>query len=397
MNKIKVIMLSCLSLKGLDDGTIIRGVDNYEEKLKFYLSKNEGIEIHMIKIGRKNKTIRKDNLIVHSLKKEPKLPIFSFILILLKMKRKIIEINPDILHIFSTGCIYGALALLFQKKYASMITAYGIIEKESKYYRADYTKDFLRYMTHLALTIPRKIYERLLLARIENIIVDSKSIKELVSSWTNSKIYVIAAGVEYDKVKKSNNNNSNTNMSNEKVDIFFVNNLQEIKGADVLIKSVLLVKDSFTDINVYIAGIGPQKKKLKKLVKELNLEKNVKFLGFVSNKEKYYYYSVCKIVVIPSRWDCQPAAFFDAAALAKPVIASDMSNPDVLINKKTGLIFKSEDFEDLAKKIKILLKNKYKREEMGINAQKNIVQYDWNEVANCYFNTYKKIIKNFYK
>ena len=81
-------------------------------------------------------------------------------------------------------------------------------------------------------------------------------------------------------------------------------------------------------------------------------------MGYITDQEKYSYYNVCKIVVIPSRWDCQPAALFEAAAYSKPVIASDASNPDVIMDGITGFVFKSEDVKDLEKKIAYLLKNK---------------------------------------
>lgn len=391
MSKIKVLMISCLSLKGLYDGSIVRGVDTYEEKLKSHLLKRNDIEIHLIEIGRENKKFKKSNLFIHVIKKGRLANVLYFPVLLFKMNHKIRDINPDIIHVFSTGCIYGMLALILRKKYTSLVTAYGIIAKEAKHYRADYKGDFRKYYAHIFFTLPRKVYERYIFSKIPNVVVDSESIKELVNSWTNSKIYVVPAGVEYEKVKRI----GRACDLNENPDIFFVNNLQKIKGADILIKSIPLVMDSFPDVCVYIAGIGPQENKLKTLVKELNLEKQVKFLGFISDKEKYQYYSTSKIVVIPSRWDCQPAAFFDAAALGKPVIASDMSNPGVLIDGKTGLIFKSENFEDLAVKIKILLGNEKMREDMGIKAQKNIAKYDWDEVAAHYFKIYKEIITNF--
>jgi glycosyltransferase involved in cell wall biosynthesis len=167
-----------------------------------------------------------------------------------------------------------------------------------------------------------------------------------------------------------------------------VNNLTKIKGVDILIKALQIVINSIPNLSVYIAGSGPQEKELKTLVKKLNLENYVKFLGFISDEEKYQYYKACKIVVVPSRQDCQPAALFDAAASEKPVIASDMSNPGIVEEGKTGFIFKSEDIEDLASKMITLLKNEKLREEMGIVAKAKVKQYDWSEVAERYIEIY---------
>ncbi len=105
-------------------------------------------------------------------------------------------------------------------------------------------------------------------------------------------------------------------------------------------------------------------------MKRLGLDKHVKFLGFISEEEKYQYYKSCKIVVVPSRWDCQPDAPLVAAASGKPVVASRIGGiRDTVEDGKTGFLFKSENIEDLADKIVTLLKDEELREEMG-NAAK---------------------------
>jgi phosphatidylinositol alpha-mannosyltransferase len=123
----------------------------------------------------------------------------------------------------------------------------------------------------------------------------------------------------------------------------------------------------------------------------------VKFIGFISEEEKYLNYKACKIAVVPSRWDCQPAALFDAAASGKPVIASNMSNPGIVEDGRTGLVFKSEDIEQLGNKIITLLKNVQLREEMGKLAKEKVKQYDWSKVAERYVEIYEQAIADFQK
>lgn len=178
---------------------------------------------------------------------------------------------------------------------------------------------------------------------------------------------------------------------------FFVNNLRKFKGVDILIKAIAVVIKVVPNISVYIAGSGPQETELKALVKRLNLEDLVKFLGFISEEEKYQYYKACKLVVVPSRWDCQPFALFDAAASGKPVIASDMSNPGIVEDGKTGFIFESENVEDLADKIITLLKDEKLRDEMGKANMEKAKQYDWCKVAERYIEIYKEVIADFHE
>ena len=382
--KMKVVILCGYPLNRIYTGSKI-----YEDKLTYHLSRIRNIELHIITIGEKNRQFKKDNLIIHTIKKRKFISIPFFHPVLLwKIKCKIMEINPDVVHAISTGYLYSTIAAFLQDKYPTVLTAYGISAREQRYYKEEYTKFYQFIFSPISI-----INERYCLSKIPNIIVDSLSIKDLISKWTKSKIYVVPAGIEYDKIEEIQSHN----LLNEGADIFIVVNLEKIKGVDILIKAIPIVVKSIPNLSVRIAGIGPQENELKTLVKKLNLEDHVKFLGFISDEEKYQYYKACKLVVVPSRWDCQPAALFDTAASGKPVIASDMSNPGIVDDGKTGFIFKSEDIKDLASKIIVLLKDEKLREEMGKAAEEKVKQYDWSKVAERYVEIYKEAIVDFHE
>ncbi len=376
----------------LPKGFIAAGSTTYQVKLTRYLSRIKNIELHIVTVGKGNKQFKKDNLTIHVVKKGKHFSILFFHpLLLWKIKGKIIEIDPDIVHAISTGLLFSDVAAFLRDKYPTVLTVYGIVSKETKYYRQDYKK--IQKIKSYIFSPISIINERYVISKIPNIIVDTASIKDLISKWTKTKIYVVPAGLEHNEIEEIQSHT----LLNEYPDIFFVNNLQKLKGVDLLLKAVPRVLKSIPSLNVYIAGSGPQESKFKSLVKKLNLESNVKFLGFISEEEKYQYYKACKLVVVPSRWDCQPFALFDAAASGKPVIASDMSNPGIIEDGKTGLIFKSEDIKDLADKIVTLLKNGKLREEMGRAAKEKVKQYDWSKVAERYVEIYKEVISDFHE
>lgn len=382
-----IIVVICSNLLN----KLYAGSTIYEDKLTYHLSHIKDIELHIIAVGKENKQFKRDNLILHTIKERKNFRILFLLSLIQNMKRKIAEIDPDVVHAISTGYHYSLAAVFLRDKYPVLLTAYGITAKQIKYYREEYKK-IQKIRTYILSPI-HIIKERYVLSKIPNIIVDSASIKNIVSKWTKSKICVVPAGIEYDEIQKI----QSQILLNEKPDIFFVNNLKKLKGVDILIKAISIVINSIQNLIVYIAGTGPQENELKSLVKKLNLEEHVKFLGFISDEKKYQYYKACKIVVVPSRWDCQPFALFDAAASGKPVIASDMSNPGIVEDGKTGFIFKSENVEVLASKIITLLKNEKLREEMGKTAKEKAKQYDWSKVAERYVEIYKEVIADFHE
>ena len=379
-------MVICSNLLKLYAGSTI-----YEDKLTYHLSHIKDIELHIIAVGKENKQFKRDNLILHTIKERKNFRILFLLSLIQNVKRKIAEIDPDVVHAISAGYHYSLAAVFLRDKYPTVLTAYGITAKQIKYYREEYKK-IQKIRTYILSPI-HIIKERYVLSKIPNIIVDSASIKNIVSKWTKSKICVVPAGIEYDEIQKI----QSQILLNEKPDIFFVNNLKKIKGVDILLKAIPIVIRLVPNLSVYIAGSGPQENELKNLVERSNLEKHVKFLGVISDEEKYQYYKACELVVVPSRWDCQPAALFDAAASGKPVIASDMSNPGIVEDGKTGVIFESENAEDLADKIVTLLKDEKLREEMGKAAKEKAKQYDWSKVAERYVEIYKEAIVDFHE
>ena len=69
-------------------------------------------------------------------------------------------------------------------------------------------------------------------------------------------------------------------------------------------------------------------------------------------------------------------------ATSEPVVASNISSlPEVMIDGKTGLLFKKGDPEDLAEKIIYLLKNTRLRKRMGYTARQFVIKtFDANKI-----------------
>jgi glycosyltransferase involved in cell wall biosynthesis len=236
--------------------------------------------------------------------------------------------------------------------------------------------DFIRYM-HIFI-------EKFAISKISEIIVESQYIKNIISKNTKSKIHVIPDGVQIAEIQSSK-------MINSRPDIFIASRLVRLKGVDILIKSISKVKKEFSQIKVFIAGEGPQKDELILLAEKLGLNENVIFLGYISEKEKFEYYKSCKIVIIPSRWDCSPIGIYEAMGAGKAVIASDNTNSEILEDGKTGLIFESENFDSLADQIILLLKDERFRNQISKSAENIAKDYDWINIAKSYFKVYEQI------
>ena len=381
MRKNKVAMLAHYSTHSKRSGSVI-----HIEKTIRYLSYRDDIELHVITLGNKNKKFKEDNINVHVIKKLPFYLPQSFFIpsIVWHLRRKTIEINPDIVHAEGTFTPYSTVAALLRNRYPVLLTVMGVVLNEIKFYRG------INFILGMLIAKPN---ERYVVSKIPHIIVQSPHIKNLFSKMTKSKIYVVPEGIEFENIRDTPPHDSNEN-----IDTFIAVGLVRLKGLDILIKAISTVIKSVPDLKVYIAGSGKEEGKLKSMVKNLGLERHVKFLGYISDEEEINrYYKACKIVVVPSRWDVDPFAPLNAAASGKPAIVSDMCNSSVIENGKTGFVFKTEDVEELSSKMVKLLTDDKLREEMGKAAMEKAREYDWSKIVDRKVKIYKEVIADFHE
>ena len=109
--------------------------------------------------------------------------------------------------------------------------------------------------------------------------------------------------------------------------------------------------------NLYIAGEGPEKENIEKIIKENNLEDRVKLLGFLNKEQMTDVTRKCKFVVVPSIWyeNC-PYSVLETLAIGKPIIGSNMGGiPELVIDNENGFIYNT--VEELTEKMNLLFEN----------------------------------------
>ena len=124
--------------------------------------------------------------------------------------------------------------------------------------------------------------------------------------------------------------------------IIFVGRLEYVKGCDIFLRALALLK--LDDFKLLVLGSGSQKQSLQNLSAKLGL-KNLEFLGSVSDIQNYY--KKAKIIVSSSRFEglgnaLIESAFFDCIRVATPTAGA----LELLEDGKNGFI--SSDFSEQA-------------------------------------------------
>jgi glycosyltransferase involved in cell wall biosynthesis len=147
------------------------------------------------------------------------------------------------------------------------------------------------------------------------------------------------------------------------------------KGLDRLIR----VAGAMPDLRFLLAGEGPERSRLEALAEELGVKSdpgNVEFLGYVDRKRLHRIVSETMCVVMPSIWyENFPYTVLEAFALGKPVVASKIGGlPEMVVDRKTGLLFEPGSEAGLERAIRFLVENPQQAGEMGRNARRMVEQ-----------------------
>lgn len=288
------------------------------------------------------------------------------------------------------GIMFSDIDVVDGYSFISYPAAYEIGRKLKKPCVITYHETWIgEWITNKGLVtgIPGEIWERRVLGKkFDMIIAVSEFTKRKLVKRGINNVVVIPNGVDLGnyniKAKKLPNN------------ICCISRLTEKKKIDDLVKAVALVRKEIPSVKCRIIGKGPELEKLKKLVSELKLEKNIEFLGFVpKNEDVIKILKSSSLFCLPSVLEGFGMVIVEAMASNVPYVCSDIEPlQEVTSFGKGGLLFKAEDYIDLSVKIVKLLEDR-KLYNKKIKEEKTLVKkYDWDLITKEIEKTYDRLL-----
>jgi glycosyltransferase involved in cell wall biosynthesis len=129
--------------------------------------------------------------------------------------------------------------------------------------------------------------------------------------------------------------------------LFALGRLHENKGFDTLLKALART----SDINLWIAGDGPERQSLETLAHELGIKPRVRFLGWRDDAPALH--AAADLFVCPSRHEPLGNVVIEAWAQKTPVLAADSQGPKALIEHDVnGLLTPVDDPVAMAEAIR---------------------------------------------
>ena len=107
------------------------------------------------------------------------------------------------------------------------------------------------------------------------------------------------------------------------------------KAHDLIIRAL----PRLPDVDLLIAGIGPEKKNLENLARELGVQDRVKLLGSVAQTELKIYYNAADALVLASSREGWANVLLESMACGTPVVASNVwGTPEVVAAPAAGVL-----------------------------------------------------------
>lgn len=155
------------------------------------------------------------------------------------------------------------------------------------------------------------------------------------------------------------------------------------KNLHTLMRAMALVLAKYPNVKLMIAGEKIDiwyYNKVVQLAQELNIYKNMHFLGRLESKDILSLYRQCQVFVFPSTAETFGNPLVEAMACGTPIASSNVAAMPEIVND-AALLFDPLDVEDMAGAIMTLLGDAGLRHELGQKGQEKAKAFSWSETA----------------
>jgi glycosyltransferase involved in cell wall biosynthesis len=240
-------------------------------------------------------------------------------------------------------------------------------------------------------------YELICCRLADQVIAISQCLKEhLINLGVDaSKVHVVPNGVntkEFQPLPPSLEMQQKYDLEG-KVVIGFIGSVTPYEGLEYVWKALARIRHKQDHIKMLVVGDGPAIPPLKQLADQLGLVNMVTFVGKVPRQQVQEFYSVIDVFPFPriKAKVCElvpPIKPFEAMAMGKLVMVSDIPALKEIVSDETGLRFKPEDVESLLECLHRVDDSRH----LGENGRKWVTENrNWNQLISRYKEIYEEM------
>jgi glycosyltransferase involved in cell wall biosynthesis len=229
----------------------------------------------------------------------------------------------------------------------------------------------LVYTKHNVTILERKIpslFKMVVNQYVNQIIAISDFEKEnlLMLGVRNDKIRTIYNGVDIAQFSYQQQHPKET------FNVGILARLSKEKNHELFLKIANELKNT-PKIRFFIAGDGPERENIERMISNLDLNHKVMLLGNTSNP--YPFICNMDLLLLTSLREVFPMVVLEAMASGTPIVAVDVGGiKEAVVDHETGILISHHSEKEFANKIRLLYDNEELRKQLGNNARQKVEQ-----------------------
>lgn len=246
--------------------------------------------------------------------------------------------------------------------------------------------------TLMSQTVVRMVtpYTKAVLKQLHELTAVSEAASEYVRTLTDEPVAIIPNGIDLSVFKRAP---AKKRSASSKM-ILYVGRLERRKGVEYLLQAYGLLVEKDPDIELVIAGDGPDREKLETLAAELELG-NVTFLGYVTEAEKLQLLADADLFAAPALYG-ESFGIVLLEAMATGLVTVAGNNPgyaSVLQDLGSLSLVNPKDTEQFARRLNVMLQDEELRKLWKKWAREAVKQYNYPLIVDKYVEVYETAMK----
>ena len=170
-----------------------------------------------------------------------------------------------------------------------------------------------------------------------------------------------------------------------------ISRIEPIKNHPLLLHAFKRLLKSGKNLKLFIVGDGPDGEKIISLARKTGICDNVIFTG--ERPDATSFYSLFDVFVLPSLSEGISMTILEAMSSNIPVVASDIKgNREIINNGVNGLLFRSEDENDLVRAVSYILDNPEISRKIALRAYKYVKnEFSFKRMISEYEKIYRQV------
>lgn len=232
-------------------------------------------------------------------------------------------------------------------------------------------------------------YTKAVLKQLDELTAVSEAASEYVRSLTDQPVSIVPNGIDLAKYKLAKPSKKKARKT-----ILYIGRLEKRKGVSYLLHAYSLLVTRDHDVDLVIAGDGPDREQLEYLASDLNLG-NITFTGYITDEEKLELLQQADLF-------CAPALYGESfgivllEAMATGLVTVAGNNPgyaSVLQDIGSLSLVNPKDPEEFARRLDVMLQDENLRKLWKKWAADQIPQYDYPRIVDQYLEVYEAAFK----